>query len=85
MVRGRDLIIAEGIEKAAAYWHRPASIWVAGTAGRLPAMASFVHPLTREVSIDVDRDDAGRRGAVELAGLIEELGVPAYLIERGAR
>lgn len=83
---GRALIIAEGIETAAAYWHRPAGIWASGTANRLPAMGDFIprcRPFIDKVYIAVDDDDAGREYSAELAEYIEELWHTRYNRETG--
>ncbi len=62
------LAIAEGIEDALAV-HQATGLggWAAACAGRLPAMAAIVPPYVESVTVMVDDDPAGRRGAEALA------------------
>jgi hypothetical protein len=60
--------IAEGIEKGLAIQAVTGlGVWVAGNAGRMPALADVVPDYVKCVTIVVDGDDAGRRHSTDLA------------------
>jgi Toprim domain/CHC2 zinc finger len=59
---------AEGIEKGlAVHIASGLGVWVAGSAGRMPALADVMPDHVECVTILIDGDDAGRRHSTELA------------------
>ena len=75
------LAIAEGIEDALSV-HAATGLgaWAAGTAGRLPAMADHIPNYVETVTIMVDADDAGEKGANELAKRLDAKGIETLLV-----
>lgn len=62
------LAVAEGIEDAlTVHQVTGLGVWASGGASRLPALADAVPDYIDTVRVMVDADDAGRRGAHELA------------------
>jgi phage/plasmid primase-like uncharacterized protein len=62
------LVITEGIEDALTLYEATGlSVWAAGSASRLPALADAVPHYIDCVAIAADDDEAGRAGAVTLA------------------
>jgi Toprim domain/CHC2 zinc finger len=76
------LAITEGIEKGLAI-HAVAGlgVWVAGSAGRMPALADVVPDHVECVTILVDGDDAGRRHSTELARRLAARGIEVLMRE----
>jgi hypothetical protein len=74
------LAIAEGIEDALSV-HQATGLgaWAAGSANRLPALASVIPSHVSGVTIVVDDDDAGRDGSNELASRLTARGVHVEL------
>jgi Toprim domain len=64
------LAIAEGIETALSAAQEGLGAWAAGSAGHMPKLAGVIAPLlyVEAVTILAEDDDAGRRGAEDLAG-----------------
>lgn len=62
------LAITEGIEDALSV-HRATGLgaWAAGSAGFMPALADVIPSYIEAISIYAHSDDAGRRGARQLA------------------
>ena len=75
------LAIAEGIEDALSI-HQVTGLgaWAAGTANRLPALASIVPAHVCGVTILVDDDEAGRKGSNELAYRLAARGIDVELL-----
>ena len=70
------LVICEGIETGLSLLEATGcGIWVAGSAGRMPALADKVPGYIDTVTIAGEPDDAGRRGATELARKLRARGV----------
>ena len=62
------LAVAEGVEEALTVHQLTGlGVWASGGASRLPALADTVPDYIDTVRVMVDADDAGRRGARELA------------------
>jgi hypothetical protein len=64
------MLITEGIEDATSVHSRGLELWAAGSAPRLPKLAGAVPGVTEVVSIGVDDNEAGRRGAEKLKDLL---------------
>ena len=65
---GLGLLIGEGIETVLwGYQCASMGAWVAASADRMPALADTVPPYVETVTIAVDGDPAGKRGARRLA------------------
>ncbi len=81
---GLALCIGEGIETTTRLNERlNVGAWAAGSAPFLPALANVVPDYIECVHIAVDADEvgAGERHATELAELLSERGIDAYLVE----
>jgi hypothetical protein len=69
---GLGLLIAEGIETAlSAHLGTGLGTWAAGSAGLMPALADAVPDYVQCVTVAVEDDPAGRRGARELIQRLE--------------
>jgi hypothetical protein len=81
---GLGLIVSEGIEDSLS-GHATTGLgaWAAGSAGRLPALAKAMPDYIEVVTILGHNDDAGRRGARELASLLHARGIAVLLPEEG--
>jgi hypothetical protein len=75
------LAIAEGIEDALSV-HEATGLgaWVAGSASRLPALASAMPTYIETVRIIMDDDPDGRRYANELAAILSERDIDVRLV-----
>jgi hypothetical protein len=72
------LDVTEGIEDGLSiYEARRAGVWVAGAAGRMPALAGIIPSYVECVNIFAHRDDAGIRHARELAQLLSDKNIEA--------
>jgi hypothetical protein len=75
------LVITEGIEDAlSAHDATGLGAWAAGSASRLPALATHVPEYIEAITILVDDDDAGWRHSSELAQRLEHTGCEVRLI-----
>ena len=76
------LTITEGIEDALSL-HQATDLgaWASGAAGRLPKLADKVPMYVEAVTIAVDDDVAGRRGAYELARCLHARDIDVFLFE----
>jgi hypothetical protein len=76
------LAICEGIEDALSI-HQTTGLgaWAAGSAGRMPALARAVPEYAECISISMDADDAGWRGAHELGERLEARGFEVILLD----
>jgi phage/plasmid primase-like uncharacterized protein len=73
------MAIAEGIEDGLTIYRATGlGVWVAGTAGRMPALANAVPNYIECVTICQHADDAGRRNATELADLLRLRGMEVF-------
>ena len=54
-------------------------VWAAGSASFMPALADHVPPWIDCVTVAAEADDAGRKGAAELAARLEARGVHVEL------
>ena len=71
---GLGIAVAEGIEDALiAHQETGLGAWAAGGAARLPMLANAIPDYIECVTILVDDNEAGRRGATKLATRIHEL------------
>lgn len=70
------MAITEGIEDALTV-HQATGLgaWAGGSASRLPAMTKLLRPYVESVTVLVDDDVAGRRGAGALARLLVSRGI----------
>ncbi len=83
---GLGLVIAEGIEDAlSAHIATGLGAWAAGGAGRMPALAETVPPYIEAVTIIADHNEAGQRGAHELAKRLRARGHDVILTNLDAR
>jgi len=83
---GLGLVIAEGIEDAlSAHAATGLGAWAAGSAGRMPRLANAVPTYIEAVTIIADNDQAGQRGAHELASRLRARGIDAILSILDAR
>jgi hypothetical protein len=83
---GLSLVIAEGIEDAlSAHVVTRLGAWAAGSAGRMPALADAVPTYVEAITIIADHDEAGQRGAHELANLLRARGHDVILTTFDAR
>jgi hypothetical protein len=77
------LAVTEGIEDGlTAHLATGLGVWIAGTAGRMPALASAIPDWIECVTIYQHGDQAGRRNATELAEALARRGTEV-LIEGG--
>jgi hypothetical protein len=77
---GLALGIAEGIETALSmHMQTGVGVWAAGSAGRLPALADRVPGYIESVTVAVEDDPAGRRGAEALVQRLHARGIEARL------
>ncbi len=78
------LAVTEGIEDALSV-HQATGMgaWAAGSANGLPALAAAVPPHVECVTIQVDDDDAGHRGASDLASRLTARGIEVELFSMG--
>jgi hypothetical protein len=76
------LAICEGVEDALSI-HQTTKLgaWAAGSAGRLAALARAVPEYVECITISMDADEAGQRGAYELAERIEARGFEVILLD----
>jgi hypothetical protein len=75
------IVITEGIEDGlSAHEHTGLGAWAAGSASRMPALASAVPYYIDCVSVLADDDEAGRRFATELADRIRRQVIEARTI-----
>jgi hypothetical protein len=77
------IVIGEGIEKVAAY-HLATGLgaWAAGSANRMAALADIIPAYIEHVDILSDEDEAGDKGANELAGRLLRRRIPHRIIGR---
>jgi hypothetical protein len=86
MSDGLGLVIAEGIEDAlSAHAATGLGAWAAGSAGRMPALANVVPTYVEAVTIIADHNEAGQRGAHELAKRLRARGHDVILTTFDAR
>jgi hypothetical protein len=72
------MAITEGIEDGlSVYAALGLGVWVAGAANRLPALGLIVPSYIEICTIYAHADDAGKRGALELARALERRGIEA--------
>ena len=70
------LIVCEGIETGLSLFEATGcGVWVAGSAGRMPALADKIPDYTDVVTIAGETDTAGRNGVVELKKLLKARGL----------
>ena len=73
------LAITEGLEDALSVHQATGlGVWVAGSAGRMPALASRVPPYLETVTIFAHADDAGRKFAPRLADALLDRGIEVF-------
>jgi hypothetical protein len=78
---GLGLAICEGIEEGLSVFAATGlSIWAAGSAARMAALADVVPPYIDVVTIVGDRDPTGERGATDLASRLKARGFETRLI-----
>ena len=78
------LVISEGIEDGlSAHVATGLGSWVAGSAGRLPAICGAIPHYVEAITVLVDDDEVGRRHANELARRLSARGVDFRLISPG--
>jgi hypothetical protein len=79
---GLALVIAEGIETALSM-HQATGLgaWAAGSAGRMPPLANVIPDYVECVTIATEEDEAGMRGASELAGRLNAPGIEVLMAE----
>jgi hypothetical protein len=83
---GLGLAITEGIEDAlSVHLVTGLGAWAAGSANRMPALAPAVPYYTDAVTIIADPDDAGQRGAHELADGLFRRGIAVEIKTPGQR
>jgi hypothetical protein len=77
------ICVGEGIEKTAAY-HLATRLgaWVAGCAGRMPALAEVIPDYVEHVDILADDDGTGQKSALELASKLNARGVRHRIVTR---
>jgi hypothetical protein len=74
------MAVTEGIEDAlSVYQSTGLGVWAAGSAGFMPALAPLVPDYIECVTIFVDDDDAGQRGAKALASALFDRGIEVRL------
>jgi hypothetical protein len=74
------LAITEGIEDAVTVHEATGlGVWAAGSAGRMPALATRVPGYIEVVTIYMDADPAGEKGAYALADALDNLGVEVLI------
>ena len=79
---GFGLLVAEGVETAlSGHLATGLGCWAAGSCVFLPALADILPPYVETVTIAVEDDPAGRRGAEELARRLEERGIETLMLE----
>jgi hypothetical protein len=82
---GLGLAITEGIEDGLSIQQATGlGVWVAGTAGRMPALAEIVPAYIDCITIVGHRDVAGERGAVGLAEKLKARGIETRLTFLGS-
>ena len=70
------LIICEGIETGLSLYEATGcGVWAAGAASRMPALADAVPDYTDCVTVAGEPDEAGRKGAIELARRLKARGI----------
>ncbi|RVC74899.1 hypothetical protein EN745_28955 [Mesorhizobium sp. M4A.F.Ca.ET.022.05.2.1] len=80
------LVVAEGIEDAlSAHQATGLGAWAAGSASRLKALGRTVPDWMDCVSVLVDNDEAGNKGATGLASALHRRGIHAELVEIAGR
>jgi Toprim domain len=78
------LVVTEGIEDGLSVHEATgAGVWVAGSAGRMAALAPVIPGYTDAVAVVAHDDDAGRRGAADLSDGIRARGIEARTIVAG--
>jgi hypothetical protein len=79
------LAIAEGIEDALSmHVATGLGVWAAGSAGRMPALGDLIPSYIECVTIAVDDDEAGRRGADGLSAILVARGIEVRLCRTGS-
>jgi hypothetical protein len=74
------LAVTEGIEDGlTAHQATGLGVWVAGSAGRMPALANLVPTYIECVTIFAHADEAGQRGARELAEALHRRGIEVII------
>ena len=74
------LIVCEGIETGLSLFEATGcGVWAAGAASRMPDLADVVPDYTDCVTIAGEPDEAGRKGAVELARRLRARGIHTEL------
>lgn len=79
---GHGLAVAEGIESALSI-HAATGLgaWAAGAAGRMPGLADHVPAYIDCVTVFVEDDPTGQKGAMELAERLAARGIEVILVE----
>jgi putative DNA primase/helicase len=74
------LAVTEGIEDGlSVYAATGLGVWAAGSAGRMPALAAVVPSFIEVVTVFAHPDDAGRRGARQLARALIDRGIETLI------
>jgi hypothetical protein len=74
------LIVCEGIESGLSLYEATGcGVWVAGSAGRMPALANKVPDYTDCITVVGELDEAGWKGATELACRLKARGLHSEL------
>jgi hypothetical protein len=77
---GLGLAVTEGIEDGLSVHQATGlGVWAAGSAGRMAALATRVPGYIETVSIFAHNDDAGQKGAYQLADALSNLGVEVLI------
>lgn len=77
---GLGLAVTEGIEDALSVHQATGlGVWAAGSAGRMAALATRLPGYIETVSIFAHDDDAGQKGAYQLADALANLGVEVLI------
>jgi Toprim domain-containing protein len=75
------LAITEGIEDGLSVYEATGlGVWVAGSAGRMGALAAVIPSYTDAVTVVAHYDDAGRRGAADLSNGLRARGIEERII-----
>jgi hypothetical protein len=70
------LAVTEGIEDGlTAHLATGLGVWAAGSAGRMPKVADIIPSYVECVTIRADDDEAGQRGAQQLAQALDQRGI----------
>jgi putative DNA primase/helicase len=74
------MAVTEGIEDGlSVYQATGLGVWAAGAAGFIPALAPLVPDYIEAVTVYAHEDDAGRRGALELARALDARGIEVFV------